>query len=111
MKSGEPLTEKMNVFKVQVENYYKQENCISAFAPRVPIKVHFEREEELKMKYDPDAVDQAIRAWNLHIEKIVYPPPRRADHDVGLAKCEAWDHIVRYYVTSAESEKTKLEKQ
>ena len=86
VKHGESLTEKFNVFRVQMENCFRQEGCVSAFSADVPIKIHFESEEELKRKYDSDAVDQATRAWNILIEKIVYPPSRRADHDVGIAK-------------------------
>ena len=52
VKHGESLTEKFNIFRVQMENCFRQEGCVSAFSADVPIKIHFESEEELKRKYD-----------------------------------------------------------
>ncbi|CAM9955922.1 unnamed protein product, partial [Sphacelaria rigidula] len=83
-----------------MENLFRQENCLFALSTVLPIKVHSESEESLKMKFNVGEVDRAVRAWSILFEKLVYPPLVEQVTMLG-SPSEAWKHIVRHYETPA----------
>lgn len=50
-KTGEALSEFVSVFKIQMSRYFELERWFRLFSPRFPIKVYFESESVLKLKY------------------------------------------------------------